>query len=133
MNEATRERYALQRQTFERALARLEEVLPRPEDDVVRDALIQRFEFTFEMAWKTLFRFLADKGEKVAFKAWDVLPAAFEAKLIDDADVWQQMREYRNDTSHEYDEARAIEVAAFVRARAVSALAALRAELARRA
>jgi nucleotidyltransferase substrate binding protein (TIGR01987 family) len=126
------ERYALQRQTFEKALARLGEVLARPEDDVVRDALIQRFEFTFEMAWKSLFRFLATKGERVAAKAWDVLPVAFSARLIEDADVWERMREYRNDMSHEYDEAKAVAVAAFVRDSAYPALKALQAELARR-
>ncbi len=36
--------------TFERALLRLEEGLEKPEDAIVRDACVQRFEFTFEMA-----------------------------------------------------------------------------------
>ena len=39
---------------FEQALRRLEEALAKPEDPIVRDACIQRFEFTFEMAWKAL-------------------------------------------------------------------------------
>lgn len=131
-DQAARDRYALQRQNFERALTRLGDVLTRTEDDVVRDSIIQRFEFTFEMAWKTLFRFLVAKGEKVAERAWDVLPAAFAARLIDDADVWSRMRDCRNDTSHEYDEAKAVIVSAFVRDSAYPAFLRLKAELERR-
>jgi nucleotidyltransferase substrate binding protein (TIGR01987 family) len=129
---AALERYTLQRENFDRALARLGEVLTRSEDDVVRDSVIQRFEFTFEMAWKTLFRYLQMKGEKVAAKAWDVLPVAFEAGLLDDAEAWDRMRDYRNDTSHEYNEAMAMKVSAFVRTTGFPAMQRLQAEMARR-
>ena len=39
---------------FGQALARFDEALARPEDPIVRDACIQRFEFTFETAWKAV-------------------------------------------------------------------------------
>ena len=39
---------------FEQVLRRLEEGLARPADPIVRDACIQRFEFTFEMAWRAI-------------------------------------------------------------------------------
>lgn len=120
------ERFDLQRSYFEKALARLAEVLLLTEDEVVRDSLIQRFEFTYEMAWKALFRFLADRGETMAAKAWDVFPVAFQSKLIDDAQVWDEMRKLRNDTSHEYSQERAVEAAAFIRASAYPALERLR-------
>lgn len=123
------ERFELQREYFEKALARLGEVLLLPEDEIVRDSLIQRFEFTYEMAWKTLFRFLADRGETMAAKAWDVFPVAFQSRLIDDAEVWDEMRKLRNDTSHEYNQARAIQAAAFIRASAYAAFERLRATL----
>lgn len=132
MSKVDIERFEQQREYFTKALARLGEVLTLSEDDVVRDSIIQRFEFTFEMAWKTMFRFLSDKGERVAAKAWDVLPVAFESLLIADAQVWDQMREYRNETSHEYNQVKATEVAGFVRAKAYPALLALQVELARR-
>ena len=128
-NEADVQRYQLQRQNFEKALARLENVVTMDENEVVRDSLIQRFEFTFEMAWKLLFRFLLLKGERVAAKAWDVLPMAFESPLIDDPDTWALLREYRNDTRHEYDQAKAIEVAAFVREAGILAFRKLSAEM----
>jgi len=109
------ERFIQQRENFRSTLSRLREALEQNETEFVRDSIIQRFEFTFEMAWKSMFRYLTDKGEKIAEKAWAVLPSAFEAMLIEDAEGWEKMREYRNDTSHEYLEEKAIEVAAFVR------------------
>lgn len=126
------ERYELQREFFGKALDRLGEALAENETSFVRDSIIQRFEITFEMAWKTLFRFLTDRGESVAAKAWDVLPVAFESKLIDDAQLWDKLREYRNDSSHEYNEAKAIELSAFIRSDAQGAFKTLRAELERR-
>lgn len=117
-----RERYHLQRYTFAQALQRLEDALAQPDSEFIRDAIIQRFEFTFEMGWKTMFRFLVLKGERVAAKAWDVLPAAFEARLIEDADTWMLLREHRNDTSHEYDQEKAAQVVQFLRGPGITAL-----------
>ena len=132
MSTEDTERFEQQRSYFERALARLGEVLLVDETEIVRDAIIQRFEFTFEMAWKTLFRFLTGKGERVAEKAWAVLPEAFQGQLIEDAETWDRMRELRNQTRHEYDQQKAIEVVAFVRQQAYPALVRLRDEMARR-
>lgn len=126
------ERLQQQHQYFLKALSRLQEALAEPESSFVRDSVIKRFEVAFEMAWKTMFRFLVDKGERIAPKAWDVLPVAFESLLIADADAWDRMRSYRNDTSHEYNEAKAIEIAAFVRTQAVQALQQFAAEMTRR-
>lgn len=47
---------------LEQALRRLEEALAKPEDAIVRDASIQRFEFTFEMAWKAIQRYALAEG-----------------------------------------------------------------------
>lgn len=132
MGEEKIERYALQLEYFEKALTRLKEALAEDETSYVRDSIIKRFEITFEMAWKTMFRYLIDKGERIAAKAWNVIPAAFESLLIADAALWDRMREYRNDTSHEYNEAKATEIAAFVRTFAVSAFEALLDEMKRR-
>lgn len=125
------ERFELQRAYFEQALRRLGEVLALEENDIVRDSIIQRFEFTYEMAWKAMFRLLTNKGERLAAKAWAVLPVAFESLLIEDAETWDRMRDYRNETSHEYNQIKAREVAIFVRQHAYPALCALRDELAR--
>jgi nucleotidyltransferase substrate binding protein (TIGR01987 family) len=126
------DRLQLQFEHFLKILSKLKAALEEDETDIVRDSIVKRFEVTFEMAWKTMFRFLADKGEKVATKAWDVIPVAFESLLISDADLWHQMREYRNDTSHEYNEAKAIEISAFVREKGIVAFEAFEQEMRKR-
>ena len=126
------DRLDLQLEHFEKALSRLKEALAEDETSFVRDSIIKRFEVTFEMACKTMFRYLTDKGERIAPKAWDVIPVAFESRLIADADLWDKLREYRNDTSHEYNEAKAVELAAFVRSHGEMAFDALLAEMKRR-
>jgi nucleotidyltransferase substrate binding protein (TIGR01987 family) len=109
-------RFALALGHFEKALDRLKEVLAEPiETTIVRDALIQRFEFTFEAAWKAMYRWLRARGNDVDEEAAAVIPEAFARRLITDEKGWGQMRKFRNKTSHTYDEAIAIEVAAFVR------------------
>ncbi len=131
MSAEKRLRFEEQRDYFERALARFREVLTENESDIVRDSIIQRFEFTFEMAWKSMFYYLESKGESVAKKAFAVLPEAFAARLIDDAEAWDNLRDYRNDTSHEYNQQRAIEIVAFVRGSGLTAFEKLLTVLAR--
>lgn len=113
------ERTVLQTRQFESALARLKEVLALSEDAIVRDALIQRFEFTWEMAWRCLYRALRDMDIKVAEFQGPVLQAAHQAGLIEDPDLWKETKECRDLTVHTYYEEVAIKVAAHVRAKAV--------------
>jgi hypothetical protein len=47
---------------FGNALARLSEALNQPKTEWTRDAAIQRFEFTIELAWKTIIRFARREG-----------------------------------------------------------------------
>ena len=82
---------------------------------VVRDSTIHRFEFTFEAAWKAMYRWLRARGNDVDEEAASVIPRAFALRLITDEKGWGQMRKFRNKPSHTYDEGIAIEVAAFIR------------------
>jgi nucleotidyltransferase substrate binding protein (TIGR01987 family) len=123
----------MQIEQFERALQRMRDALQLSESEIVRDALIKRFEFTFEMAWRSVRRFLADRGEQVPDLAYAALQKGFQAGLIRDPDLWIRMRQNRNLTSHTYKEDVAREVAAFVRTEAVTAFEALLAALRRRA
>ena len=126
-------RFALALTHFEGALARLDEVLAMDESDIVRDALIKRFEFTFETAWKACYRWLRARGVEVDEEAFAVLPRAFRNRLVTDEAVWSDIRRARNKTSHTYHEAVAIEVAALTRAVAAPAFTALLATLKARA
>jgi len=105
---------------FSKAVARLEEVVARYEsdleDDTLIDALIKRFEFTYELALKMLRRVLArDLGsgtvEPMSFV--EVIRAAWSKGLLsEDVTIWKRFRENRNRTSHTYNEANAIAVCA---------------------
>lgn len=119
------ERFALALEHFERALTRLHEVLAQPENDFIRDATIQRFEFTFEAAWKAMYRWLRARGVDVDEDAYSSIPEAFKRRLITDEKRWGEMRRYRNLTSHTYNLPLAIEVAAFVRSDVAPTLDAL--------
>lgn len=112
------ERFTQALTAFAKARARLHDVLQQQEDEFIRDAVIQRFEFTFESAWKAAYRWLRDRGEPVNESAHSVLPKAVANGLILDAAGWDEMRLRRNQTSHTYDEPLALDVAAFVRAQA---------------
>lgn len=122
---ARRERFELARDTFAKALRRLHEALALDETPIHRDALIQRFEFTYELGWKAMFHWLQAEGEKVPEMARAVIQRAFQAELIADPELWESIKECRNATSHTYDEAKAVQVAAFVRERAAAAFDAL--------
>jgi nucleotidyltransferase substrate binding protein (TIGR01987 family) len=91
---------------LKRALGRLEEALARPEDEIVRDACIQRFEFTFEMAWRAVQRFAQSEGLDCVSPR-ECFRTAFRLGLIDKDARWMAMVEDRNRAAHTYDEASA--------------------------
>jgi nucleotidyltransferase substrate binding protein (TIGR01987 family) len=109
-------RFLLALGQFDKALSRLREVVALPESEVVRDALIQRFEFTFEAGWRAAYRWLRAQGADVPEEAFAVLPRAFVNRLLANEGEWNEMRKKRNLTSHTYNQALAVEVAGFVRA-----------------
>ena len=90
---------------FKKALSSLEESLQvvNP-DDLQKDGIIQRFEFTFECAWKSLDQYMEEgggseyqKNVKVIFKE------AYNRKIISEVDSYIEMTNARNKTSHEYN------------------------------
>jgi nucleotidyltransferase substrate binding protein (TIGR01987 family) len=84
------------------AFTRLEDGLKSVKDDLDVDGVIQRFEFTFELLWKTLKIFLEDNGI-LCQSPKDCLKAAFKYGLIKDEKVLIRMLEDRNLLSHVYD------------------------------
>ena len=106
---------------LENAVARLREGLARtalePADTQLRDGLIQRFEFTYELSHKMLKRHLEQSAANPqAYDAADfqylVRSANEQGLLRSDWPVWRRFRELRGKTSHTYDEAVAKDVAA---------------------
>lgn len=100
---------------YRKALHRLAEVVNvakvRELNDFEADGMIQRFEFTFELAWKLLKSYAEYQGVgKEIMGSRDAIRWAFENGLITDSNVWMEMIKRRNDTSHTYDEDTASEV-----------------------
>jgi len=75
-----------------------------------KQGLIQAFEFTHELAWKTIKDFLVSRGTVSIFGSKDATREAFKLELIEDGDVWMQMISSRNLSSHTYDETTANEI-----------------------
>lgn len=113
------DRFEIARTQYNRALDRLHEVVALDETDIIRDSLIQRFEFTYELAWKCMFYWLRAGGEQVLEMQRPILQAAFRCELIVDPQVWEEIKKQRDLTSHTYNEAKAIGVSAFVRSVAI--------------
>ena len=92
------------RQALTSAITRLREVLAQPENDVSRDAAIQRFEFCFELAWKAIQVRTRDEGMDCQSPK-SCLKIAFKNSWISDEPAWLAMLVDRNQTTHTYDEA----------------------------
>ena len=70
-----------------------------------KQGLIQSFEYTHELAWKTLKDFLQYRGStEEIYGSKDVSRQAFANGIISDGETWMSMVKSRNLTSHTYDE-----------------------------
>ncbi len=101
-------RWHLRFENYRGALALLTDAVERLErgelSQLEREGTIQRFEYTWELAWKTLRDYLAECGNAVEVPvAKNVIRAAFQANLIDDGDAWVDAMRARNQMSHEYN------------------------------
>lgn len=101
-----------------RALERLDEACRRvaaesSEDDLLRDGLIQRFEFCFELAWKAVQAAAQDEGVHLRSPK-SALAHALQAGWATDEPLWFRMLEARNLSSHTYDQSTAAELAAAI-------------------
>lgn len=93
--------------TAQRALTKLHELAVKPDlSDVERDALIQRFEFSFELLWKCAKEYLYVVEGIDAASPKKVIRCCRELELLDDEQTREalQMADDRNLTTHTYDE-----------------------------
>ncbi len=99
---------------YEKALSSLKEVIElskkfqssEPEKKVFRDAKIQRFEFCVELAWKTARKILGSSSTAPKIIVREMAQNA----LITDPSKWLTFIDARNESSHTYDEEKAIKV-----------------------
>ena len=99
--------YALNKLTT--AFTRLEQAIDRVIDDLDRDGAIQRFEFTFELLWKTAKIFLAYEGFRCAGPR-SCIKEGVRREILLAGEVLLDMLEDRNKTTHIYDEHTAEEI-----------------------
>ncbi len=104
---------------YKKALAKLAEGISAVQEldksgssfiDIVREGVIQRFEFTHELGWNLLKDYLEFQGTTGIFGSRDATRMAFERGLIEDGEAWMDMIKSRNLSSHVYDEAVAGEI-----------------------
>lgn len=79
-------------------------------DDILKEGLIQRFEYTHELAWNVMKDFLEDRGSIKLYGSRDTTREAFQAELIYNGGLWMDMIKSRNKTSHTYNEETAREI-----------------------
>ncbi|MFA6940874.1 MAG: nucleotidyltransferase substrate binding protein [Clostridiaceae bacterium] len=111
-------------QNFIKALDKLKEGLLQynEKNELLRDGIIQRFEFTFELAWKTLKEVFEEEGLIGLNSPKTVLKEAFSAGIIKDEKLWINMLLDRNATSHLYSENSAKEICVNIQGKYIIAL-----------
>lgn len=98
---------------FAMAFERLREAIAeheRTQSQVVRDGVIQRFEFTCELAWKSCREHLLEEGFTGIDSPKAAMRQAYACGLIDDEQGWLNLLQARNLTSHMYSEQQAQEI-----------------------
>lgn len=99
---------------YRKALQQLREavllVAERPLSQLEKQGLIQAFEFTHELAWKTLKDFFVFQGNQEIYGSRDAAREAFSLGMVEDGEVWMDMIASRNKTSHTYNQAVAEEI-----------------------
>ena len=84
-------------------------------NEMEEQGLIQAFEYTFELAWKTLQDFLEERGGYLEIKGpRPVIMKAFQDGYIEKGEKWMEMINDRNRTVHTYDEKIAHEISAAI-------------------
>lgn len=98
-------RFSERKEDYKKALSKLEEALQEETSEIVIDGILHRFEFTFELAWKTIKEYLEYMGisEKIGSPRENI-QIAYKQGIINDGDLWIEIMLARNSLSHLYDE-----------------------------
>ena len=99
------QRFIQRRNEYNNAVERLQEALLEEESEIIIDGALHRFEFTFELAWKTIKDYLEYMGltEKTGSPR-EIIQQAFKQGIIENGEEWINMMLSRNTLSHLYDE-----------------------------
>ncbi len=113
-------------QNFDRAFKLINSALKdhtfKQLSDLEQEGVIQRFEYTYELAWKTMKDYLEDNG--ITFSPVtprNVIKEAFAAGVIRNGQTWIDMMLHRNMLAHTYDFSRFTEVLTAIEGQYLSA------------
>ncbi len=107
------DKFQVKLNNYKNALARLHEAIEEEKINkslAVRDGAIKRFEFTSELAWKTIREYLLSESITDINSPKKVMREAFNNDIITDDEGWIQILDDRNSTAHIYDEDDANEI-----------------------
>lgn len=79
-------------------------------DELIKEGLIQRFEYTHELAWNVMKDYALFQGNSTIGGSRDATREAYKLQIIENADVWMDMIQSRNKTSHTYNDEIANEI-----------------------
>ena len=79
-------------------------------DEIIREGLIQRFEYTHELAWNVMRDYAIYQGNTNVGGSRDATREAFQLQLVSNGQAWMEMIASRNKTSHIYNEETADEI-----------------------
>ncbi|MCK5718941.1 MAG: HI0074 family nucleotidyltransferase substrate-binding subunit [Thiomargarita sp.] len=93
-----------------KSVENLKSVLTEIETQIVRDAAIKRYELCYELAWKSVQEALKVEGLEICKSPKNCFKEAFKQGWIVDEEIWAEMIQNRNLTTHTYNEDLAIEI-----------------------
>ena len=104
-------RFKERKADYHKAVIKLQEALNEKETEIIIDGVLHRFEFTFELAWKSMKDYLEYTGviEKTGSPR-ETLQNAYQYNLISNGEEWINMMLARNSLSHLYDEEKSREI-----------------------
>ena len=95
-------------ENFQKAFAVFERTLTvyrqHASDEIYQLSLVQAYEFTFELAWKTMKDYLESQGDEGITTPKRIIRQAFNYKIINDGRLWLDGLDIRNETAHVYSE-----------------------------
>lgn len=106
---------------FKEAYSRLKEAINiKEESDIKRDAVIKRFEFSYELLWKT-YKKIARLQKLDYFNPKACFQFAFKSGLIEDEELFLEIIDARNKTTHVYSEEEAKKIYNFIKEKVINA------------
>ena len=108
-------RFEQRREDYFNALERLKEAVKQGDSDIIIDGILHRFEFTFELAWKTVKDYLEYLGitNKVGSPR-EIIQTGYKQGILEDGESWIKMMLSKNSLSHIYDEKTSREIYEYI-------------------